>query len=137
MTRRWTQVANNPAFGGKSNDDTWSKASEAAASARNALAKCRTLEALVPGCDPDVASVTSGFMEVTPPGSLTPTAITWWTSSARTQKLWEREITYSGLNPVTVITRFYSEGILSRTYTDSITYVGAAQSTLTRTETLP
>ena len=68
-------------------------------------------------------------------GTLYPSAITWWTSSAKTTKIVEKLITWTGVTPTAVQWKLYdSTGttVLS-TITDTIAYSGVFETSRTRT----
>ena len=80
------------------------------------------------------------YKEVT--GTLFPTNVTWWTSSAKTIKIVEKIITRSGgsatnLTPTPIVWKAYdAAGVLTITATDDITYSGIYETSRVRTITV-
>jgi len=73
------------------------------------------------------------YREVT--GSPFPTLVTWYTSSAKTSKILDKAITYSGVFPTSIVWTIYdTDGATPlATVTDAITYSGPFESTRERT----
>lgn len=71
------------------------------------------------------------YREIT--GNPFPTAIIWWTSAAKVTKVKELLITRDGnQNPTQIQWKFYSSGVLQRTYTDTITNSGPFEASRSR-----
>lgn len=74
------------------------------------------------------------YREIT--GSPFPSAIIWWTDGTKTVKVKEILITRNGSqNPTTVVYKFYDNGVLAKTYTDTILYSGVFETSRTRSIT--
>lgn len=87
--------------------------------------KHRNLDQLVH----DIAE--DSFTEVSYAGNRV-TALTVWTSAAKTTKIREELYTYTGNKVTTIVTNQYDEnGALKETYTETITYVGSRVNTIT------
>lgn len=75
----------------------------------------------------------NSYRETLPAASAFPTSIVWWTSSAKLQKIVEKELVYTGINPTTINWKVYdSTGSLLATMTDTITYDGPYELSRTR-----
>lgn len=77
---------------------------------------------------------TSGaYRETT--GTVFPTAIVWWESSAKLKKIVEKLTTWSGPFPTTIVWKVYAtDGVtVLATVTDTITWSGPFESSRTRT----
>lgn len=75
----------------------------------------------------------NSYRETLPVASAFPTSIVWWTSSAKLQKIVEKELIYTGINPTTINWKVYdSTGSLLATMTDTITYDGPFELSRTR-----
>lgn len=69
-------------------------------------------------------------------GTVFPSAIVWWESSAKLKKILEKLITWSGAFPATITWKAYdAAGALLVTVTDTITWAGAFETSRTRTVT--
>lgn len=70
-------------------------------------------------------------------GGVFPTSITWWTSAAKTHKIVEKLLTYTGAFPTTIQWKMYDTdgSTVLATVTDTITYSGAYETSRTRTIT--
>jgi hypothetical protein len=68
---------------------------------------------------------TNAYEEVTPFGSIFPSAITWYYSNAKTKKIFEELITWSGVVPSAITYNIYSsDGItVVQSATDTFTYI--------------
>jgi len=80
---------------------------------------------------------TSGaYREVT--GTVFPTSIIWYTDSGKTEKIVEKNITWSGVTPTTIEWKMYDEdgSTLLVTVSDAITYSGIFETSRTRTITI-
>jgi len=53
-------------------------------------------------------------------------AIRVYTSAAKTTKIRETELTYTGNKVTTIVTKQYDAGVLAETYTETVTYSGNA-----------
>jgi hypothetical protein len=75
------------------------------------------------------------FRENLPSANPFVTSVTWWTSSAKTHKIVEKLITYTGVLATTVQWKMYdTDGTtVLATVTDAITYSGIFESNRTRT----
>lgn len=74
---------------------------------------------------------TGAYREVT--GTAFPTAVIWWTSAAKTLKIVEKLLTYTGAFPTTIVWKVYSAaGVVLATVTDTISYSGAFETSRTR-----
>lgn len=81
--------------------------------------------------------ISGAYKEVTPAGP-SPTSIIWWASTAKTNKIVELIVTWSGVFPTWMVWKVYDvAGALLATVSDAITYSGAFESTRTRTITVP
>lgn len=70
-------------------------------------------------------------------GTIFPTNRTWYTTSGKTQKIVERNITWSGVNPTVDEWKMYdNSGTLSVTVSDAISYSGIFETSRTRTITV-
>ena len=74
------------------------------------------------------------YKEILPAGSPFPTAHTWYESAAKTQKIVELLITYSGAFPTTEVWQMYDDdgSTVLVTVTDTITYHGVFETSRTR-----
>ena len=80
------------------------------------------------------------YKETTPFGSIFPTSVVWWYSAAKTKKIFEELITWSGVVPSSVVYNMYgSDGTtIVQSATDTFTYVNTVfEATSTRTITIP
>lgn len=77
----------------------------------------------------------SGAYKETLPVGPFPTSVIWWTSVAKTHKIVEKTITYTGPNPTTIVWKMYAtDGVtVIETVTDAISYTGPFEATRTRT----
>lgn len=68
-------------------------------------------------------------------GTVFPTSIIWWESSAKLKKLVEKTITWTGANPTTIAWKIYdTDGTTAlATVTDTISYSGPFEQSRTRT----
>jgi len=68
-------------------------------------------------------------------GTVFPTAIIWWVSDSKVDKIVEKLITWSGINPTTIVWKIYDTdgSTVLATVTDAITYSGIFESSRTRT----
>jgi len=68
--------------------------------------------------------VTNAYLEVT--GTVFPTAIIWWESSAKLKKIASKEVTWTGPFPATVTWKIYDTdgSTVLATVTDTLTYSG-------------
>lgn len=74
------------------------------------------------------------YKEQLPTGNPLPTSAIWWESSAKTQKIVEQIVTYTGARIATSQWKMYDEdGVtVNATVTDTFAYSGAVESTRTR-----
>lgn len=78
---------------------------------------------------------TSGaFREILPAASPFPTSVIWWTDSGKTDKIVEKLITYTGVNPTTIEWNVYDTdgSTVLATVTDTISYSGVFETSRTR-----
>jgi hypothetical protein len=74
------------------------------------------------------------YREVT--GAVFPTAVVWWDSAAKNFKIVEKLITWTGVNPTTIVWKVYDAvGVLQATVTDTISYTGIFETSRTRAVT--
>lgn len=76
---------------------------------------------------------TGAYREVT--GTIFPTAIIWYTDSGKTDKIVEKNITWTGVNPTTIQWKIYDgdpSNTLLATITDTISYSGIYETSRTR-----
>jgi hypothetical protein len=68
-------------------------------------------------------------------GTVFPTAIIWWTSSGKTAKIMEKDITWTGASPTTIVSKMYAAdgSTVISTITDTITYSGPFETSRSRT----
>jgi hypothetical protein len=85
-----------------------------------------------PTFEDDDGLATGLYREVT--GTAFPTAITWWTTSGKTQMVKSIAITRNGnQTPATVTYTFYnSAGVAMKVFTDTITYSGVFETSRAR-----
>lgn len=86
--------------------------------------------------DGPVEGYASGaFKQTLPASSVFPTTCVWWTSSGMTQKILQKEITYTGPVPTTERWKVYAaDGVtILKTVTDVITYSSVFEISRTRT----
>lgn len=100
----------------------------------------RTLRQLIHLADgvggPMEGFASNAYRETLPAASAFPTSIVWWTSAAKSQKIVEKELIYTGINPTTINWKVYdSDGSLLATMTDTITYDGPFELSRTRVMT--
>ena len=75
------------------------------------------------------------YKETLPSADPFPTSIIWWESAAKTDKIVEKTITYTGVFPTTIEWKMYDTdgSTVLATVTDSISYSGPFETTRTRT----
>lgn len=74
----------------------------------------------------------TGYRETT--GGAFPTLIAWYTDITKATPIWQREYTWTGVTPTTIVTRLYdAAGALSQTVTDVVTYSGVYETSRVRT----
>lgn len=98
----------------------------------------KTLRQLIHFIDtgPAEGFATGAYRETT--GTVFPTAIVWWESSAKLKKIVEKLITWTSSNPTTIVWKVYdAAGALAATVSDAISYSGAFETHRTRTITVP
>lgn len=68
-------------------------------------------------------------------GTLFPTAIIWYTDSGKTDKIVEKNITWTGINPTSIEWKVYDTdgSTVLATVTDAVTYSGIFETNRTRT----
>ncbi len=68
-------------------------------------------------------------------GTVFPTAIVWWVSDSKVDKIVEKLITWTGINPTTIVWKIYDTdgSTVLATVTDTITYSGVFETSRTRT----
>ena len=100
--------------------------------------KLRQLIHYIDNGGPTHPSLSGAYREILPLGNVFPTNIIWWTNSTKTKKIVEKLLTYDlNARVTTVIYKMYNEsGILSKTVTDIINYVGSSVFEGTRTRTI-
>jgi hypothetical protein len=83
---------------------------------------------------PACGFATGAFKETLPAGAPFPTSIIWWESNAKTEKIVELAVTYTGAFPTTEIWSMYdTDGTtVLCTVTDTIAYSGAFEVSRTR-----
>lgn len=99
-------------------------------------AQHKTLRQLIHFIDHGPAGgFTSGAFKETLPSGPFPTSVIWWTSAAKTAKIVEKTITWTGSNPTTIQWKMYdTDGTtVLETVTDAISYTGPFENTRTRT----
>jgi hypothetical protein len=71
-------------------------------------------------------------------GTIFPTAIIWYTDSGKTEKIVEKNITWTGINPTTIEWKMYDTdgSTLLASVSDSISYTGVFETSRTRTITI-
>lgn len=76
--------------------------------------------------------VTNAYLEIT--GTLFPSAIIWWESSAKLKKIASKEVTWTGPFPATVTWKIYDTdgSTVLATVTDTLTYSGPFETSRTR-----
>lgn len=82
---------------------------------------------------PAESYASNAFREVT--GTVFPTAVIWWTSAAKTAKIVEKLITWTGVTATTVQWKIYTKvtgAALLATVTDTIVYSGVFETSRTR-----
>jgi hypothetical protein len=80
------------------------------------------------------------YKETTPFGSIFPTSVVWWYSSAKTKKIFEELITWGGVVPSSIIYNMFGPDgtTIVQSATDTFTYVNTIfEATSTRTITIP
>lgn len=80
---------------------------------------------------------TGAYREMT--GTVFPTAIIWYTDSGKTEKIVEKTITWTGVNPTTIAWKIYDDDVsntLLVTVSDAISYSGIFETSRTRTITV-
>ena len=77
---------------------------------------------------------TGAFREVLPVADPFPTSVIWWTDSGKTEKIVEKTITYTGVNPTTIEWEIYDTdgSTVLATVTDTISYSGVFETSRTR-----
>lgn len=94
----------------------------------------RTLRTLIHFIDDGPADgfATGAYKEIT--GTVFPTALVWWESSAKLKKIVERLVTWTGAFPTTDKWKVYSTdgSTVLWTVTDTISYSGAFETSRTR-----
>jgi len=94
----------------------------------------KTLRQLIHFIDngPAEGFVTGAYREMT--GTVFPTAIVWWESSSKLKKIVEKLVTWSGVNPSTIVWKVYDTdgSTVLATVTDTITYSGIFETSRTR-----
>lgn len=85
---------------------------------------------------PAESFASGAYREVT--GTIFPSAIIWWESSAKLKKIVSQDITWSGAKPTQVVWKIYaSDGsTVLATVSDAITYSGVFESSRIRTITV-
>lgn len=95
----------------------------------------RTLRQLIHFIDegPAEGFTTGAYRETT--GTIFPTAIIWWESSAKLKKIVSKEITWSGVNPTQIVWKVYDTdgSTVLATVTDAFSYSGIYETSRTRT----
>jgi hypothetical protein len=84
------------------------------------------------GEGPAEGFATGAYREVT--GTAFPTAIVWWESASKLKKIVEQTISWTGVNPTTVVWKIYdTDGVsVLATVTDSVSYTGPFETARTR-----
>lgn len=83
---------------------------------------------------PACGFASGAYRETLPAGSPFPSSIVWWTSAAKTDRIVELAISYSGALPVSESWIMYdAAGLAACTVTDAIAYAGAFETSRTRT----
>jgi hypothetical protein len=79
--------------------------------------------------------VSGAYKEILPSAAVFPTSVIWWESSSKLKKIVEKLITWTGVNPTTIIWKIYdTDGTtVLATVTDAISYSGIFETTRTRT----
>lgn len=155
MGRRYSQYAEAPSLMGKSIDEAYALASAAMAAARNAQTLVGTVNSTLASLDSSSwaalessltalraavadlagwAEFSDGYVESLPTGNPLPTSVTAYLDSGKTVKVWEKLITYTDSLETTVVLKIYSSGVLVRTYTTTLTYSGAVESSRSTVE---
>ena len=100
-------------------------------------AQHKALRALIHFIDNGPADgFTSGaYREMT--GTVFPTAVIWWESSSKLKKIVEKTITWTGINPTTIVWKMYDTdgSTVLATVSDAISYSGVFETNRTRTIT--
>lgn len=95
----------------------------------------RTLRQLIHFIDngPAEGFASGAYREVT--GTVFPTAVIWYTDSGKTDKIVEKLITWTGINPTTIQWKMYDTdgSTVLATVTDAITYSGIYEASRVRT----
>ncbi len=75
------------------------------------------------------------FKEVLPVAAVFPTSIIWYESAAKTGKIVEKTLTYTGVVPTTIEWKMYDTdgSTVLTTVTDAVVYSGVFETTRTRT----
>jgi len=94
----------------------------------------RTVRQLIHFIDngPAEGFATGAYRELT--GTVFPTAIIWWESSAKLKKIVEKGITWTGVSPTVIVWKIYDTdgSTVLATVTDTISYSGIFESSRTR-----
>jgi len=97
----------------------------------------RTLRQLIHFIDdgPAEGFVSAAYKEVLPSAAVFPTSAVWWESVSKLKKIVEKLITWTGVNPTTIVWKVYdTDGTtVLATVTDTISYSGVFETTRTRT----
>ena len=97
----------------------------------------KTLRQLIHFIDngPAEGFVSGAYRETLPSPSPFPTSVIWYTDSGKTDKIVEKLITYTGVNPTTVQWKMYDVdgSTVLATVTDAISYSGVFETSRTRT----
>lgn len=102
-------------------------------------AQHKTLRQLIHFIDEGPAGgfASGAYKETTPAGPF-PTSIVWWESSSKLKKIVEQGITWTGVNPTTVVWKIYDTdgSTVLAEVSDSITYSGVFEASRERTITV-
>lgn len=97
----------------------------------------KTLRQLIHFIDngPAEGFVSGAYRETLPSASPFPTSVIWYTDSGKTDKIVEKLITYTGVNPTTIQWKMYDVdgSTVLATVTDAISYSGVFETSRTRT----
>ena len=97
----------------------------------------KTLRQLIHFIDngPAEGFATGAYRETLPSANPFPTSVIWYTDSGKTDKIVEKLITYTGVNPTTIQWKMYDVdgSTVLATVTDAISYSGVFETSRTRT----
>lgn len=89
----------------------------------------------ISGGGPATGFASGAVRVILPTGNPFPTSVIWYTDSSQTRKIVEKDITYTGVVPTTIVWKMYDNAgtTVLNTVTDNITYSnGVFESSRTR-----